>query len=150
MGQSESPSQSASKSQSQSESRFRFLSDGWFSEVARLRAEAGEIPMPEVVKRIRLNVVVTEHPDGEKHMHVAAGELEPGLLDDAPTRITVSFPVASAIFLDDSQQAGLQAFMSGQVKVEGDMGMMMQMQAAGQPSPEALALRQRIREMTEL
>lgn len=104
--------------------------------------------MADVLKNIKLNVVVTEHPEGEKQMHLAAGELEQGLLDDARTRITVSFPVASAIFLDDSQQIALQAFMSGQVKVEGDISVMMQMQAAGQPSPEALALRKRIREMT--
>ena len=126
----------------------QFLSDSWFSEVARLRAEAGEIPMAGVLKTIKLNVVVTEHPEGEKQMHLAAGDLKQGLLDDARTRITVSFPVASAMFLDDSQQVAIQAFMSGQVKVEGDVGVMMQMQAVGQPSPEARALRQRIREMT--
>jgi hypothetical protein len=126
----------------------QFLSDGWFSEVEKIRAEAGEIPMPDVVKNIKLNIVVTEHPEGEKQMHLAAGDFKQGLLDDAPTKITVSFPVASAIFLDDGQQVGIQAFMSGQVKFEGDMSVMMQMQAAGQPSAEARALRKRIREIT--
>ena len=127
----------------------QFLSESWFSEVEKIRAEVGEVPIPGALKNIKLNVVVTEHPEGEKQMHLAAGDFKQGLLDDAPTKITMSFPVASAIFLDDGQQVGIQAFMSGQVKVEGDMSVMMQMQAAGEPSPQALVLRKKIREMTE-
>ena len=126
----------------------QFLSESWFSEVDRLRAEAGEIPIPDAVKNIKLNIVVTGHPEGEKQMHMEAGEFKKGLLDDAPTKLTVPFPVAKAIFGGD-QQAGMQAFMSGQIKVEGDMAVMMQMQGAGPPSPQGQALQDRIKEITE-
>jgi hypothetical protein len=52
-------------------------------------------------------------------------------------------------FVEGDQQAGMQAFMSGQIKVEGDMAVMMQMQGAGPPSPEGQALRDRIKAITE-
>ena len=126
----------------------QFLSESWFSEVDKIRAEMGEIPVPEAIKNIKLNIVVTEHPEGEKQLHMAAGDFQQGLLDDASTKLTVPFPVAVAVFKGD-QQAGIQAFMSGQVKVEGDMAVMMQMQSAGPPSQQAEVLRKRIREITE-
>jgi hypothetical protein len=127
----------------------QFLSESWFAEVAKIRAEVGDIPVPDAIKNVKLNVVVTEHPEGEKQMHVAGGDFQQGLLDDARTKLTLPFPVATAIFFDNSQQVAMQAFMSGEVKVEGDMSVLMQMQAAGPPSPQAQVLRTRIREMTE-
>lgn len=126
----------------------QFLSESWFSEVDKIRAEMGEIPVPDAIRNIKLNIVVTEHPEGEKQLHMAAGDFQQGLLDDASTKLTVPFPVAVAVFKGD-QQAGIQAFMSGQVKVEGDMAVMMQMQSAGPPSQQAEVLRKRIREITE-
>ena len=126
----------------------QFLSESWFSEVDKIRAEMGEIPVPDAIKNIKLNIVVTEHPEGEKQLHMAAGDFQQGLLDDASTKLTVPFPVAVAVFNGD-QQAGIQAFMSGEVKVEGDMGVMMQMQSAGSPSQQAQVFRKRVREITE-
>jgi hypothetical protein len=127
----------------------QFLSESWFSEVDKLRAEAGEIPVPDAVKNIKLNIVVTDHPEGEKQMHMAAGQFNKGLLDDASTKLTIPFPIAVKTFIEGDQQAGMQAFMSGQVKVEGDMSVMMQMQAAGPPSAEAQALQDKIKAITE-
>ncbi len=94
-----------------------FLSDDWFTEVDRLRAEA-------------------------------AGQFERGLADGAPTTLKVPFDVAKAMFIDGNQQAAMQAFMSGQVKVEGDMSKLMAMQGAGGPSPEQTAFQQKLKEIT--
>jgi hypothetical protein len=126
----------------------QFLSESWFSEVEKIRAEAGEIPVPDAIKNVKLNIVVTEHPEGEKQLHMVAGDFQQGLLDDASTKLTVPFPVAVAVFNGD-QQAAIQAFMSGEIKVEGDMGVMMQMQSAGPPSQQAQVLQKRIKEITE-
>jgi hypothetical protein len=126
----------------------QFLSESWFSEIEKIRAEMGEIPVPDAIKNIKLNIVVIEHPEGEKQLHMAAGDFQKGLLDDAPTKITVPFPVAVAVFNGD-QQAAIQAFMSGEIKVEGDIGVMMQMQSAGPPSQQAQVLQKRIKEITE-
>jgi hypothetical protein len=126
----------------------QFLSESWFSEIEKIRAEMGEIPVPDAIKNIKLNIVVIEHPEGEKQLHMVAGDFQQGLLDDAPTKITVPFPVAVAVFNGD-QQAAIQAFMSGEIKVEGDIGVMMQMQSAGPPSQQAQVFQKRIKEITE-
>jgi hypothetical protein len=127
----------------------QFLSESWFSEVERIRAEVGEIPVPDAVKQIKLNIHVTEHPEGDKHLHLAGGEFKQGLLDDASAKVIVPFPVAVAVFVENNQAAGMQAFMSGQIKVEGDMGVMMRLQTAGPPGQQAQAFQQRIKEITE-
>ena len=128
----------------------QFLSESWFAEVDRLRAEAGETSIPDAIKNIKLNIVVTGHPEREKQMHMEAGEFKQGLLDNAATKLTIPFPVAVKTFVENDQQAGMQAFMSGQIKVEGDMAVMMQMQGAGPQSPQAQALQDRIKEITEV
>jgi hypothetical protein len=127
----------------------QFLSESWFSEVGKIRAEVGDIPVPDAIKDVKINVVVTEHPEGEKQLHMAAGDFNQGLLDDAPTKLIVPFPVAVAIFVDGDQQAGMQAFMSGQIKVEGDMSVMMRLQTGGPPSQQARVLQKRVKEITE-
>jgi hypothetical protein len=127
-----------------------FLSEAWFLEVERLRAEAGEIPVPELVKAIVVNITVSGHPEGEKNIHLAGGDFKPGHAGAAPTKIILPYEVAKALFIDGDQNAGMQAFMSGQIRVEGDMTVMFQMQAAGPPSAEAQALTAKVREITQV
>jgi hypothetical protein len=78
-----------------------------------------------------------------------AGRFERGLVDDAPTKLTVPFDVARAIFIDGNQQAGMQAFMSGQIKVEGDMTKLMAMQqGAGAPTAEQREIQEKLKALT--
>ena len=67
---------------------------------------------------------------------------------DAPTKLVIPFDTARAMLIDQNQQAVMSAFMSGQIRVEGDMAKLMQMQMAGPPSPEAQKVSQLIKEMT--
>ena len=53
------------------------------------------------------------------------------------------------MMVENDQNAAMQAFMSGQIQVEGDMSRIMAMQAAGPPSSESQQLSERIRQMTE-
>jgi putative sterol carrier protein len=53
-----------------------------------------------------------------------------GHLDSPDLTVTTDYATARAIFLEQDPQAGMQAFLSGKVKVEGDMTKMMQMQIA--------------------
>lgn len=123
-----------------------FLSDEWFDEVQKLQAEAPE--PPAALKDLTLNIVVTGTPEGDKEIHATGGQFDRGLVDGAPTKLTVPFDVAKAIFIEGNQQAGMQAFMSGQIKVEGDMTKLMAMQSAGGPSPEQAAFQQKIKDLT--
>jgi hypothetical protein len=123
-----------------------FLSDAWFDDVEKLRTEAPE--PPAAVKDLVLNIVVSGGPEGDKEIHMAAGNFERGLAEGAPTKLTVPFAVAKSMFIDGNQQAGMQAFMSGQIKIEGDMSKLMAMQAGGGPTPEQEAFTAKIKAIT--
>jgi hypothetical protein len=123
-----------------------FLSDSWFDEVEKLRTEAPD--PPDAMKDLVLNIVVSGGPEGDKEIHMAGGNFERGLAEGAPTKLTVPFAVAKSMFIDGNQQAGMQAFMSGQIKIEGDMSKLMAMQAGGGPSPEQEAFTAKIKEIT--
>jgi hypothetical protein len=123
-----------------------FLSDGWFEAVEGLR---GEIPEPPAaMKDFKLNIVVAGGPEGEKEVHMDAGRFERGLVEGAQTKLTVPYDVARSMFIDGNQQAGMQAFMSGQIKVEGDMTKLMAMQAGGGPTPEQVAVQEKLKALT--
>ncbi|MGI8794122.1 MAG: SCP2 sterol-binding domain-containing protein [Acidimicrobiales bacterium] len=122
-----------------------FLSNDWFDAVEKLRAEQ---PEPDgAMADLTLNIVVTGGPDGEVEIHAKGGNFEKGLVDDAPTKLTVPYDVAKSIFIEGNQAAGMQAFMSGQIKVEGDMTKLMAMQG-GTPTPEAQAFQQKMKDIT--
>jgi hypothetical protein len=126
---------------------YPFLSDEWLDAVEALRDEAPE--PPAAIKDLKLNITVSGAPSGDTDVHLAAGQFGRGSVDGAPTKLTVPYEVAKAIFIEGNQQAGMQAFMSGQIKVEGDMTKIMAMQAAGAPTPEQEAFTKKIQELTE-
>jgi hypothetical protein len=104
---------------------------------------------------IKMNQVITDVPFGEgsidAHMDSSSGEMEMDLghIDDAEVKITVPYSVAKAIFVENNPQAGMQAFMAGQIKVEGDMTKLMAMQGGGAPDPSAAEIAKKIQEITE-
>lgn len=122
-----------------------FLSDDWFTAVKGLPAPQ---PAPSAAN-LSLNVVVTREGDEEIPMHFAAGQLERGLDESAPTTLTLPYDVAKSMFITQDQAAAMQAFMSGRIKVTGDMTKVM---ALGQqtPTPEQEEYNQKIRELTIL
>ena len=124
-----------------------FLSDDWFDAVEELRDEMPE--PPAAAKDLKINIVVAGGPEGDREIHMDGGRFERGLAEGAPTKLTVPFDVARAMFIDGNQQAGMQAFMSGQIKVEGDMTKLMAMQAGGPPTAEQEAFQAKIRDLTE-
>jgi len=114
---------------------YPFLSDEWIEAAHVIRAEyrgkASAIP-----HTVRMNLVVTELPFGsgslDAHMDTASGELEldKGHLDEPDLTVTVDYETAKAILVDGNAGAGMQAFMAGKVRVEGDMAKLMALQAA--------------------
>jgi putative sterol carrier protein len=132
---------------------YPFLSDEWVEEARRIRAEyAGKsAPVPHVV---RMNLVVIEVPFGEgtidAHMDTSEGELklDTGHIDPADLKVTVDYVTAKAILVEGNPQAGMQAFMAGKVRVEGDMAKLMALQAAP-PDASAQEVANRLREITE-
>jgi len=109
---------------------------------------------PPIAHQVRMNQVITEVPFGEgtlqSHMDTTSGELvmEEGHLDEVDLTVTLDYATAKAIFVEGNPQAGMQAFMAGKVKVQGDMSKLMAMQQTT-PDPVAAEIQQRIQDITE-
>ena len=124
-----------------------FLSDGWFAEATKIFQQIAP-PVPAAIQDLVINLRVKGGPNGDVEARLAAGQLQKGLAESAPTTLTLPFDVARKMMVDNDQNAAMQAFMGGQIQIEGDMTKVMAMQAAGPPGPESLQVTQRIREMT--
>jgi len=124
-----------------------FLSDAWLEEVKKIAEESGGGGM--MPENAEINMVVTGGPEGDKELHVAGGSFNTGLLEGAPTKLTLPYDVAKDMFINGNQQAAMQAFMSGKIKVEGDMTKLMAMQGGAPADPAAAeALQKKILEIT--
>ena len=107
---------------------YEFLSDDWLTEVKKIAEESGgDQPASDLV----INIVVTGGPSGDRQVHINGTTFGAGNIEGAPTKLTVPYDVAKAIFVEGNQQAAMQAFMGGQIKVEGDMSKLMAMQSQG-------------------
>jgi putative sterol carrier protein len=132
---------------------YPFLSDEWLEEARNIRAEyAGKTqPIPNVV---RMNLVITSVPFGEgtidAHMDTSSGELEldTGHLETQDLKVTVDYDTAKAILIEGNPQAGMQAFMAGKVKVEGDMAKLMALQSAPAPDASTAEMATRLKDIT--
>jgi hypothetical protein len=125
-----------------------FLSDSWFEEIERLRAEVNP-EVPATIKDLVINMLVKDGPDGDIEARMDSGRFVKGLADIAPTKLIVPYDVARKMFIEQDQNASMQAFMSGQIQVEGDMAKLMAMQSAGPPSADAQKVQDAVVAMTE-
>ena len=132
---------------------YPFLSDEWLSAARAIREEyRGRTPAGPA--KVRMNQVITDVPFGpgtiEAHMDSSSGEmeLELGHLPDADVTITVDYATAKSIFVNQDAAAGMQAFMSGKIKVQGDMTKLMAMTQTG-VDPLAGEVADRIKSITE-
>jgi putative sterol carrier protein len=104
---------------------------------------------------VKMNQIITDVPFGEgtieAHMDTSSGEMEmdTGHIEGADVTVTLDYATAKAIFVEGNPQAGMQAFMSGKIKVAGDMTKLMAMQSTGTGDLVAEELAQKIAEITE-
>jgi len=122
-----------------------FLSDSWFDAVEELRSEQPDAP--DAMADATINITVTGGPDGDVDVHLAGGAFDRGHTEGAPTRLTVPYEVAKKLFIDGDQSAAMQAFMSGQIKVEGDMTKVMALQTVT-PTAEQQAFQAKLADLT--
>ena len=113
----------------------RFLSEEWIAAARGIR-EKYKDEAPMITVSVKINQVITDVPFGEgtvkSYMDTSSGEvvMELGELPDADATVTTDYATARAIFVNQDQAAGMQAFMSGKIKVVGDMMKVMGMQTA--------------------
>jgi SCP-2 sterol transfer family len=133
----------------------KFLSDEWMTEATKIREEfANQGGAPP--HQIRMNLVITDVPSDvrpspiEAHMDTSEGEMKMDLghLQNPELTVTLDYDTAKAIFVEQNPQAGMQAFMAGKIKVQGDMTKLMAMQS-GAADPTAAEIATRIKDITE-
>lgn len=135
-------------------SSYPFLSEAWITEARRIRAEhVGEgIPVPTVV---RMNQVITGVPFGggtvQANLDTSSGELvmELGHLEAPDVTVTLDYETAKAIFVEGTAQAGMQAFMAGKVRVDGDLAKLIAaLQQVNPGAFQASEIQRRIQQIT--
>ena len=133
----------------------KFLSEEWLEQARAIRAEyKGKGGAPP--HQMRMNLIVTEVPEDvstepvEAHVDTTEGDLqmEIGHLENPDLTVTLEYETAKAILVEGNPQAGMQAFMAGKIKVQGDMTKLMAMQSA-EPDPVAIEISKRIQEITD-
>lgn len=135
------------------EAKYPFLSDDWVAAARKIREEyRGRTG--NVTQTVKMNQVIVDVPFGEgridAHLDSSSGQIEMDLghLEDPDLQLTMDYATAKAVFVEGNPQAGMQAFMAGRIKVDGDMTKLMAMQGAS-PDAATLELAGRIKDITE-
>src|SRR5262245_39647722 len=126
--------------------RHAFLSDEWFSKVDELIAAAGDLQIPEPMRTAEVNITVTS-PRGNTQLSMKDGLFKRGHEPSYTTSLTLSEDIARKIFVDGDTAAGVQAYLEGQIAVEGDLATVVAMQTV-EPSEPQKKLTRRIAAIT--
>lgn len=129
--------------------KYPFLSDEWFTEVHKIQ---DQIPGGGPHGDMQMNLIVTGTPfDADKQMHMGSTGGKPawadGHIDGADLTLTLDYDTAKDLFVGGNPKAGMEAFMSGKIKADGDVSKLMAMQQGG--GEGAGELTKAIQEVTE-
>ena len=111
--------------------------------------------LKEQVDIYEINLSIIEVPFGDGRVDAyfdtstGALQLELGALDDPDATVSTDYATAQALFVEQNQTVALQAFMSGKIKVQGDMMKMMAMQTAIPANDFSEKITQEIANITE-
>ncbi|MGZ4739136.1 MAG: SCP2 sterol-binding domain-containing protein [Ilumatobacteraceae bacterium] len=133
---------------------FPFLSAEWMDAARAIREKYAD-QSPAITISVRMNQVITDTPfdsgDIRLYLDTSAGTLvmEPGELETPDLTLTTDYDTAKKIFVDQDQAAGMQAFMAGKIKVQGDMMKMMAMQTSMPQDDVTRAIADEIKGITQ-
>lgn len=125
---------------------YAFLSSEWFDKVDELIARAGELHIPAEMKAVEVNVTVTSS-GGDVHLFMKDGLFRRGHEPGVTTTLTLDAALARRIFIDADVAAGVQAFLEGDIKVDGDLAKLVAMQTV-EPSDAQKRLTRQIAAIT--
>ncbi|MGE6390023.1 SCP-2 sterol transfer family protein [Psychrobacter pacificensis] len=125
-----------------------FLTDEWFEQVEKMGSEAGELSLPPALANMIVNLKVSD-TDKDIEANFADGLLHRGLNSNGTTTLLLDRSILQSIITDFDTNQIMGAFMSGKIRVEGDMSQLMAVQTA-RPSAEQKELYKRIKSMTTM
>jgi len=106
-----------------------FLTDDWLSTVDTLTAQAGDLDLPPALANLAINLVVAD-TTGNTELSLEGGAIKKGLSPNAKTTLNMDGETLRKVFLEFDMAAAMQAFMTGKIKVQGDMSQLMALQTA--------------------
>ncbi len=118
--------------------QYEFLSDKWISAARAIRDEYAD-RVPDAPP-MRMNLVVSEVPFGdgtiEAHVDSSSGRIQLDLahIEKPDVTVTADYATVKALFVDQNPAAAMQAFMSGKIRVQGDLGKLMALQTTAVPN----------------
>lgn len=130
-----------------------FLSDDWMTAARDIRHRHADA-VPRIEMAVRINVVTTKVPFGEgtvnAYIDTSSGtlDMEVGALPNPDLTITTDYDTARALFVDQDPTASMQAFMSGRIKVDGDITRLMMLQTAVPQTDIAATVAEEIKAIT--
>ncbi|MCF9034029.1 SCP2 sterol-binding domain-containing protein [Acinetobacter nectaris] len=116
-----------------------FLTDAWFSKVDELTEQAGNLNLSPALQNLAINLIVNDGAVENTELSLASGKFKKGLAENAKTTLNMDSNTLRRVFLEFDMTAAMQAFMTGKIKVQGDMSQLMALQTA-KPSPEQKSL----------
>jgi hypothetical protein len=134
---------------------FAFLSDEWITAAREVRTRH-ESAATALTIEAKINLLITEVPFGggtiESYMEATNGrlDLELGTLEGPDCTVTTDYATARALLVDQDPAAAMQAFMSGKIKVQGDMMKLMAMQTSVPDDQVARQVAEEIRQITRI
>ncbi len=136
---------------------YQFLSTEWVAAARDIR-DKYKAQTPPITVVVKINMVITQAPFDETivkgFIDTSSGDmaLELGELSDPEATVTTDYETASKLFVDQDPSAVMQAFMSGKIKIDGDMMKVMGMQTTipqtGDAATVALAIAEEIKAVT--
>jgi putative sterol carrier protein len=123
-----------------------FLTDDWFATVEKLTSAAGDLNLAPALANLAINIVVSDQ-SGDTELALDGGKIVKGLSPNAKTTLNLDAETLRKVFLEFDMAAAMQAFMTGKIKVQGDMSQLMALQTA-KPSQEQKSLFKQILEHT--
>lgn len=110
----------------------RYLSSEWFDEVNRAAADNDRIAVDTAGINLTIQQVVTDAPDGDVHyavkVHDGAVTVLPG--DDPEADVTITEDWDTAVSVANGSMPAAQAFMTGRIRVSGNVAVLLDAQGS--------------------
>ena len=113
--------------------KYPFLSPEWIEAARNLRKEVME-KTGKIEFELKMNQIVTDIPFHEQELRTYSDtsqgflDLEIGEIESPDVTVTIDYETAKALFVDQNPQAAVEAFMSGKIKVTGDLTKLLALQ----------------------
>lgn len=130
-----------------------FLSEEWFARVAEIRGGLESQEVPRAMATLDVNLTIEDSGVGAVSFHLRGApggfELAPGHVSGAKTEATLPYEVAKAMFVRGDLHAAMEAFLTGDIAIEGDMNSLMALQGTLEsPGPSQRAFQEQVISIT--